>query len=115
MCQVRVQGQCLVGAVATGFTGDPASLARDNMFFGGITSIYSRAIMLFIIYVQCILYPANLAIAKLGRLTCIKFKNKICPVVNKFDTIFNYDFTLRHKQRSLVSIAKLWQTCQKHN
>ena len=28
---LRVQGQCLVGAAAAGFTGDPASLARDKI------------------------------------------------------------------------------------
>ncbi len=29
---LSVQGPCLVGAAETGFTGDPASLARDNIY-----------------------------------------------------------------------------------
>ncbi len=31
---IRVQGPCLVGAAAAGFTGDPASLAHDNIIVG---------------------------------------------------------------------------------
>ncbi len=33
-----VQGPCLVGAAAMGFTGDPASLACDNIFEKGPSS-----------------------------------------------------------------------------
>ena len=40
MCQVRVQGLCFVGAAgATGFTGDPTSLALDNMHAGAVFGI----------------------------------------------------------------------------
>ncbi len=72
-----VRGLCLVGATAAGFTGDPASLAHDNIFFNDLKEIIMKLIT-FLFITLCLRAFSPLPYGKMN-MAFDHMKKGICP------------------------------------